>query len=69
MAEILLLYSILLYVGLMSDAEYPQCPKCGEKMMFVGQVSMEDLEEYGEGIYYGFICNECKIAATGYQQT
>ncbi|MGN2370881.1 hypothetical protein ACTFJW_12655 [Clostridium cagae] len=34
-----------------------------------GQVSMEDLEEYGEGIYYGFICNECKIAATGYQQT
>ncbi|NFG24335.1 hypothetical protein FDF11_11650 [Clostridium botulinum] len=51
------------------DAEYPQCPKCGEKMMFVGQVSMEDLEEYGEGIYYGFICNECKIAATGYQQT
>ncbi|MBN1056078.1 MULTISPECIES: DUF1963 domain-containing protein [unclassified Clostridium] len=51
------------------DAEYPQCPKCGEKMMFVGQVSMEDLEAYGEGIYYGFICNECKIAATGYQQT
>ncbi|AIY80966.1 hypothetical protein U728_1592 [Clostridium botulinum 202F] len=34
-----------------------------------GQVSMEDLEVYGEGIYYGFICNECKIAATGYQQT
>ncbi|MGN2338748.1 hypothetical protein ACTFIN_11600 [Clostridium cagae] len=33
------------------DAEYPECPKCGEKMMFVGQVSMEDLEEYGEGIY------------------
>jgi hypothetical protein len=51
------------------DAEYPKCPKCGEEMMFVGQVSREDLEEYGEGTYYGFICKECKIAATGYQQT
>lgn len=51
------------------DAEYPKCPKCGEEMMFVGQVSMEDFEEYGEGIFYGFVCNECKIAATGYQQT
>lgn len=34
------------------DAEYPKCPKCGEEMIFVGQVSREDLEEYGEGIYY-----------------
>lgn len=51
------------------DAEYPKCPKCGEEMMFVGQVSMEDFEEYGEGIYYGFLCSQCKIAATTYQQT
>lgn len=51
------------------DAEYPECPKCKEEMKFVGQVSMEDFEDYGEGIYYGFVCNECKIAATGYQQT
>lgn len=37
-------------------------------MIFVGQVSGEDLEEYGEGAYYGFICKECNIAAIGYQQ-
>ncbi|WP_415465477.1 hypothetical protein [Clostridium saccharoperbutylacetonicum] len=50
-------------------AEFPKCPKCKEEMKFVGQVSMEDFEDYREGIYYGFVCNECKIAATGYQQT
>lgn len=38
-------------------------------MIFVGQVSKEDLEEYGEGTCYGFICKECNIAASGYQQT
>ena len=51
------------------DAEYPKCPKCGEEMMFVGQLSNEDFEEYAEGIYYGFVCKECMIAATTYQQT
>ena len=51
------------------DAEYPKCPKCEEEMVFIGQVSGEDFEECAEGIYYGFVCNECKIAATGYQQT
>jgi len=51
------------------DSEYPKCSKCGEEMIFVGQVSMEDFEEYGEGIYYGFLCSKCKIAATTYQQT
>ena len=51
------------------DAEYPKCPKCGEEMMFVGQVSGEDFEDYAEGIYYGFVCDECKIAATHYQQS
>ncbi|MDS0524715.1 hypothetical protein NNC19_03420 [Clostridium sp. SHJSY1] len=51
------------------DAEYPKCPKCGEDMIFIGQVSMEDVMEYGEGIYYGFLCKECKITGTAYQQT
>ena len=26
-------------------------------------------EEYGEGIYSAFICPDCRIAATNYQQT
>lgn len=51
------------------SAEYPVCPKCNNDMMFVGQVSLEYFEEYGEGIFYGFICEDCKTAATVYQQT
>lgn len=51
------------------DAVFPVCPKCGEHMIFVGQLECSDFEEYGEGIYYAFICRECKIAATNYQQT
>jgi len=51
------------------DAEYPQCPKCNNHMMFLGQLECSDFEEYGEGIYYSFICKECNITATTYQQT
>lgn len=52
-----------------NDAYYPKCPKCGEEMVFVGQVSGEDFEDYAEGIYYGFVCKDCMIAATTYDQT
>lgn len=51
------------------SAEYPICPKCKNKMKFIGQISMEDFEEYGEGIYYIFLCEDCHIASTTYQQT
>lgn len=51
------------------DADYPTCPKCNNTMKFIGQISMEDFEEYGEGIYYGFLCEDCNIASTTYQQT
>lgn len=51
------------------DAEYPACPSCSATMKFVGQLDWEDVEEYGEGIYYAFICPDCRIAATNYQQT
>lgn len=50
------------------DAEYPICPSCQRKMAFVAQLSNEDYER-GEGIYYAFLCPECRIAATHYQQT
>ena len=36
-------------------AHYPKCPKCGEEMKFIGQLSGQDLDDYAEGIYYGFI--------------
>jgi hypothetical protein len=38
-------------------------------MLFIGQVSGEDVEDLGEGIYYAFVCHECQVSATLYQQT
>lgn len=51
------------------DAEYPKCPKCSQHMKFIAQFDWEDVENYGEGIYYAFICSDCNIAATHYQQS
>lgn len=51
------------------DAEYPKCPKCSQHMTFIAQFDWEDVENYGEGIYYAFICSDCNIAATHYQQS
>ncbi|MFN8444318.1 MAG: hypothetical protein U0175_26280 [Caldilineaceae bacterium] len=51
------------------DAEYPVCVKCDHTMQFIGQLSMEDINEYDEGTYYAFICIECGIACTNYQQS
>jgi hypothetical protein len=51
------------------DAEYPQCPECSKSMMFMAQVSHEDIEDLSEGIFYAFICPTCRITATRYQQT
>ncbi|GAA0125655.1 DUF1963 domain-containing protein [Clostridium sp. CTA-19] len=57
------------YPTWIQDAEYPKCPKCSKHMKFIAQIDWADIEEYGEGIYYAFICEECNIAATHYQQT
>lgn len=51
------------------DPEYPRCPKCSEHMKFIGQLDSSDYEEYGEGIYYMFVCEKCRVVATNYQQT
>lgn len=51
------------------DCAYPDCPKCGETMVFVGQIDCADIEEYGEGVYYSYLCSGCHITATNYQQT
>lgn len=50
-------------------AGYPPCLKCGSPMFFIAQLSNEDFQKYGEGIYYIFLCKPCKIAATTYQQS
>lgn len=51
------------------DFAYPDCPSCKKTMIFIAQISNEDIFEYGEGIYYSYICSECNITATNYQQT
>lgn len=50
-------------------AAYPSCPRCKDTMKFITQLSMNDIQEYGEGIYYSFLCARCDITATNYQQT
>lgn len=57
------------YPTWIQDAEYLKCPDCGETMDFVGQIDFEDVEEYGEGIYYFQHCKKCNITGTNYQQT
>lgn len=51
------------------DAEYPQCPSCSRTMMFLAQISCDEIDDYSEGIYYSFICDACRVTATTYQQT
>jgi hypothetical protein len=51
------------------EARYPACLECESPMPFIGQLSNEDFQKYGEGIYYIFLCKTCKIAATTYQQS
>ena len=52
-----------------NDAIYPVCPRCQQRMMFIGQVAGDDWFVLGEGIFYAFFCSSCNIATTDYQQT
>lgn len=52
-----------------NDVNYPKCLDCGKTMHFVAQFDMEDIEEYGEGLYYFFTCDRCHVHATTYDQT
>jgi hypothetical protein len=49
--------------------DYPQCPNCQQTMVFIGQLELADIAENVEGMIYAFLCAECGVAATGYQQT
>jgi hypothetical protein len=51
------------------DAYYPECPECESLMAFIAQLAVEDVDEYGEGIYYMHVCRKCGVAATHYQQS
>lgn len=49
-------------------SEYPRCPGCQRAMMFIGQYEPYHVD-YVEGIIYAFLCTECGLATTSYQQT
>ncbi|MDN8599264.1 DUF1963 domain-containing protein [Citrobacter sp. S2-9] len=51
------------------DALYPHCPECSRTMMFLAQLDYADIEQYGEGMLYAFICPDCRTTATSYQQS
>jgi hypothetical protein len=50
-------------------ATFPVCPSCRSRMMYVGQVCWEELDELDEGSTYAFVCLPCGKGATIYQQT
>ncbi len=51
------------------DAQFPRCVECDQSMFFVVQLDNEDIQDCGEGIYFMFLCRECGVAATRYQQS
>ena len=36
--------------------------------MFVAQLDNSDFK-YQEGVFYAFLCTQCRVTATSYQQT
>ncbi|QKS58585.1 hypothetical protein HUB98_21705 [Paenibacillus barcinonensis] len=51
------------------DADYPECPVCSTTMKAIGQLDGELIQEYGEGVYYMFVCEPCQMTAVSYQQS
>jgi hypothetical protein len=47
----------------------PECPKCQRTMSFVGQLSIAEAGAGSEGMTYAFLCQECRLAVTFYEQT
>jgi hypothetical protein len=47
---------------------FPDCPCCKKTMMFLAQIDQSVFPGH-EGIYYAFLCAQCRITATSYQQS
>lgn len=50
------------------DTAYPKCPDCARTMMFLAQLDNGAFSGH-EGTYYAFLCGDCRVTATTYQQT
>lgn len=52
------------------SSDYPECPSCHRRMMFVAQLHNSDvMGELWEGTYYMFLCHSCELSCVNYQQT
>ncbi|MEM7229996.1 MAG: hypothetical protein AAF432_14400 [Planctomycetota bacterium] len=51
-----------------NDPVYPTCVECGRTMTFIAQLDNGAFLTH-EGMYYAFLCSECGVTATAYQQT
>ena len=51
------------------DPAHGQCPECSKGLVFVAQLAVEDVDAWGEGIYYALMCPDCSITTVRYQQT
>jgi hypothetical protein len=51
------------------DPVHGQCPECTRGFVFVAQLAVEDVNAWGEGIYYALMCPDCSITVVRYQQT
>ncbi|WP_033337895.1 hypothetical protein [Catenuloplanes japonicus] len=52
------------------DTAYPDCPRCGGTMFYLGMVTGGDMAgEFAEGAHYAFHDPACGVSATVYQQT
>ncbi|MEI8196930.1 MAG: hypothetical protein WCI73_13600 [Phycisphaerae bacterium] len=50
------------------DLAYPNCCNCGKTMLVVAQID-NSLFRDDEGMYYAFLCRDCRVTATTFQQT
>ena len=51
------------------DPVHGHCPECTKGFVFVAQLAVEDVNAWGEGIYYALMCPDCSITVVRYQQT
>jgi hypothetical protein len=51
------------------EPAYRRCPECRKAFVFVAQLAVEDVDAWGEGIYYALMCPDCSITSVCCQQT
>ncbi|MEO1134090.1 MAG: DUF1963 domain-containing protein, partial [Cyanobacteria bacterium J06639_1] len=58
------------YPNWLQNAEKPICPHCMKTMMFLAQVDLQDSGvDWADGVYYAFVCSDCRTTATTFQCT